>query len=80
VVSNSVIVGMGVYTGGSSVLQYSITTDKKAKSFYALSVAFSSSAIVSGGMAVASRTCHISGTAAVSEAFGLALMQLGTST
>lgn len=77
VMGNSVIVGMGVYTGGSSSLQYTLTTDKKAKTLYALSAACSTSAIVSGGLAVASRTCHISGTAAVSEAFGFALMQLG---
>lgn len=77
VVSNSIIVGMGVYTGGSSAFQYSITTDKTAKALYALSAAFSTSAIVSGGLAVASRTCHISGTAALSEAVGFALMQLG---
>jgi hypothetical protein len=77
VVGNSVIVGLGVYTGGNSALQYTITTDKRAKALYALSTAFSTSAVVSGGVAVAARTCQISGTAALSEAFGFALMQLG---
>ena len=77
VVGNSVIVGLGVYTGGNSALQYTITTDKRAKALYALSAAFSTSAVVSGGVAVAARTCQISGTAALSEAFGFAFMQLG---
>jgi hypothetical protein len=77
VVTNSVIVGMGMYTGGSSALQYGITTDPKAKALYVASTVFSASAVLSGRIAVASRTCHISGTAAVSEAFGYAFMQLG---
>jgi hypothetical protein len=77
VVSNSIIVGMGVYTTGSSTLQYHLTQDRKAKALYALSAAFSTSAIVSGGLAVASRTCQISGTAAISEACGLAFLRLG---
>ena len=77
VVGNSVIVGLGVYTGGNSLLQYTITTDKRAKALYALSAAFSTSAVVSGGVALAARTCNISGTAALSEAFGFAFMQLG---
>ena len=57
VVGNSVIVGLGAYTGGNSALQYTITTDKRAKALYALSAAFSTSAVVSGGVAVAARTC-----------------------
>lgn len=77
VACNSVIVGLGVYTGGSSALQFGISTDPKAKALYATSVAFSASAIISGSFAVASRTCHISGTAAISEAWGFALMKLG---
>lgn len=77
VVGNSVIVGLGVYTGGNSALQYIITTNKRAKTLYALSAVFSTSAVVSGGVSVAARTCQISGTAALSEAFGFAFMQLG---
>nr|YP_010133690.1 hypothetical protein KYU99_pgp063 [Nitzschia supralitorea]QWM93180.1 hypothetical protein [Nitzschia supralitorea] len=77
VVGNSVIVGLGVYTGGSSALQYGITTDKKAKALYAVSTIFSTSAVVSGSLSVVSRTCQISGPAALSEAFGFAFMQLG---
>lgn len=77
VVGNSVIVGLGAYTVGNSALQYSITTDKRAKVLYALGAAFSTSAVVSGGVTVAARTCQISGTAALSEAFGFAFMQLG---
>ena len=77
VVGNSVIVGLGVYTGGNSALQYTITTDRRAKALYALSAAFSTSAVVSGAVAVTARTCQISGTAALSEAFGFAFMQLG---
>jgi len=77
VVGNSVIVGLGAYTGGNSALQYTMTTNKRAKALYILSAAFSTSAVVSGGVAVAARTCQISGTAALSEAFGFAFMQLG---
>jgi hypothetical protein len=77
VVGNSVIVGMGIYTGGSSALQFGITTDRKAQGLYALSAVFSSSAVVSGSVAVMSRTCDISGTAALSEAFGYTFMMLG---
>jgi len=76
-VSNTGIVGMGVYTGGVSILQYGMTTDRNAKILYALSAACSSSAILSGGVAVASRTCQISGTAVVSEGFGIAFLHLG---
>jgi hypothetical protein len=76
VVGNSVIVGLGVYTGGNSALQYNLTTDKRVKALYALSAAFSSSAVVSGGVAIAARTCQISGTAALSEAFGFTFMQV----
>lgn len=77
VVGNSIILGLGAYTGGNSALQFGITTDKKAKTLYAISVALSTSAVVSSGIAVAARTCHISGTAAVTEAFGFAFMKLG---
>ena len=77
VVANSVIVGMGVYTGGSSALQFNITTDRKAQGLYALSAMFSASAIVSGGAAVMSRTSNISGTAALLKGFGYAFMKLG---
>ena len=77
VVGNSIIVSLGVYTGGNSALQYSVTTNKQAKMFYALSALFSTSAVINGGIAVASRTCHISNAAAFSEAIGFACMKLG---
>jgi len=77
VVGNSAIVCLGVYTGGSSALQFGITTDPKAKALYFTSVVFSASAVASGSVSVASRTCHISGTAALSEACGFAFMKLG---
>jgi hypothetical protein len=76
-VGNSAIVCLGVYTGGSSALQFGITTDPKAKALYFTSVVFSASAVASGSVSVASRTCHISGTAALSEACGFAFMKLG---
>lgn len=77
VAGNSVIVGLGSYTGVNSAFQYNITTDKRAKACYALSAAFSTSAVVSGGVAITARTCQISETAAFSEAVGFALMYLG---
>lgn len=46
-VTNSVIVGLGMYTGGSSVIQYTITSHKKAKALSAMSAVFSTSAIFS---------------------------------
>lgn len=77
VISNSMIVGLGAYTGGNSLIQYTITSDYKAKVFYSLSTLFSASAMTSGGMAVMARACQISETAALSEALGMALMHLG---
>lgn len=77
VVGNSAIVTLGIYTGGSSALNYTMTTNRAAKGFYILSVLFSSSAIISGGSAVVARTCQISQTAALSEAFGTGFMFLG---
>lgn len=56
---------------------YKATTDPAAKTCYGLSAMFSGSAITTGGMAVAARSCQISGPAAVSEACAVALMILG---
>jgi hypothetical protein len=50
VVGNSIIMGMGAYTGGNSAIQYGMTTNRKAKALYALSTIFSASAIASGGL------------------------------
>lgn len=77
VAGNSIIMGMGAYTGGNSAIQYGITTNRKAKALYGLSTIFSASAIASGGLAVASRSCNISPTACVSESLGFAFMKLG---
>ena len=77
VVGNSIIMGMGAYTGGNSAIQYGITTNRKAKALYGLSTIFSASAIGSGGLAVASRSCNISPTACMSESLGFAFMKLG---
>ena len=77
VTGNSILVGLGAYTSGNSALQYGITTDPKAKLFYALSTLCSASAITSGGIAVAARSCDISATACVSESIGIAFMKLG---
>lgn len=77
VVGNSIIMGMGAYTGGNSVIQYGITRNKKAKALYALSTIFSASAIANGGLAVVSRSCNISPTACMSESLGFAFMKLG---
>jgi hypothetical protein len=77
IASNSVIVGLGIYTGVSSAFHYGVATDQKAKGCYALSVVFSTSAMTSGGMEVAARTCQLSRTAVLSEAVGWAFMSLG---
>lgn len=77
VLGNSAIVCLGTITAGNSLIGYGITTNKKAKMLYAASTVFAASAIVNGGTAVASRTCHISGAAALSEAFGFACLKLG---
>jgi hypothetical protein len=77
VAGNSIIMGMGAYTGGNSVIQYVMTTNRKAKALYALSTFFSASAIASGGLAAASRSCNISPTACMSESLGFAFMKLG---
>lgn len=76
-VSNAVIAGVGVYTGGNSAIQFGLTTNRQAKFFYTLSILCSGTAIASAGTAVAARTCQISGTAALSESFGIAFMKLG---
>ena len=77
VAGNSIIMGMGAYTGGNSVIQYGITRNKKAKALYALSTIFSASAIANGSLAVVSRSCNISPTACMSESLGFAFMKLG---
>jgi hypothetical protein len=76
-VGNCAIVSMGVYTGGNSAIQYGITTNRKAKTLYALSTFFSASAIASGGLAAASRTCNISPAGCMSESLAFAFMKLG---
>ena len=77
VAGNSIIMGMGAYTGGNSAIQYGITRNRKAKALYALSTVFSASAMASGGLAVFSRSCNISPTACMSESLGFAFMKLG---
>jgi hypothetical protein len=77
VAGNCAIVSMGVYTGGNSAIQYGITTNRKAKTLYALSTFFSASAIASGGLAAASRTCNISPAGCMSESLAFAFMKLG---
>jgi hypothetical protein len=52
VVGNSVIVGAGCYTGGSSIMGYTATTNRVAKAFYGLNVICSSTAITTAGFAV----------------------------
>lgn len=74
---NSAIVGLGVYTGGSSAIHYGITNDRKAKFLYGCSALFSASAVSTGGLAVAARSCYISRPAAISEAMGVAFLHLG---
>mgnify|MGYP007080223405 CR=1 FL=1 len=54
-----------------------MTQDPLAKTFYGLSMVCSASGITSGGVAVMSRTCHISGTAAVADFVVIAFFHLG---
>ena len=74
---NTMIIGAGVYTGGTSLMGYKATTNPAAKTCYGLSALFSGSAITTGGMAVAANSCRISAPAVVSEACAVAFMILG---
>ena len=77
VAMNGAIVAAGMYTGGNSAVQYSVTQNLAAKRFYLLSVAFSLSAITNGGIAVVSRACELSGVGVLSEALGAGFMWCG---
>jgi hypothetical protein len=77
VAENSLIVGAGIFTGGSSLMGFQTTRNPVAKVFYCLSVACSTTAIGTAGAAVIARSCQISETAAVSEACAGAFMVLG---
>ena len=74
---NSMIIGAGLYTGGTSLMGYKATTNPAAKTCYGLSALFSGSAITTGGMAVAANSCRISTPAAISESCAVAFMFLG---
>lgn len=76
-VSNSAIVGLGLYSGGTSIIGYGATTDPKAKTCYGISAIFSASAVTNGGIAIIARACQISEVAALSEAIGMSFMVLG---
>jgi hypothetical protein len=77
VVGNYLVVGAGIFTGGSSLMGFQTTRNPAAKAFYCLSVACSTTAIGTAGAAVIARSCQISETAAVSEACAGAFMVLG---
>lgn len=77
VISNSILVGVGCYTGGSSIMGYTSTTNSVAKTFYSLSILCSGSAITAGGFAVMARACQVSQTAALSDACASAFLILG---
>ena len=77
VTMNGAIVAAGIYTGGNSAVQFTVTQNLAAKRFYLLSVVFSLSAITNGGIAVVSRACELSGIGVVSEALGAGFMWCG---
>ena len=74
---NAALIGLGAYTGGTSLLQLGVATDRRARLCYKASFLFSSSAMVNGGFSILAKTCHISQAGIVSEAFGMAFLQLG---
>ena len=74
---NGALVAAGMYTGGNSAVQFTVTQNLAAKRFYLLSVAFSLSAITNGGIAVVSRACELSGIGVFSEALGAGFMWCG---
>jgi len=71
------ITGTGVITAGYSALKFKVTTNPTAKGFYAASIAFSSGAVASGGVAVLTRMCKVSEVALLSEVMGGAFLWLG---
>lgn len=77
VVMNGVLVAAGMYTGGNSAVQFTVTQNLAAKRFYLLSVAFSLSAVTNGGIAVVSRACELSGIGVMSEALRAGFMWCG---
>ena len=77
VAMNGALVAAGMYTGGNSAVQFTVTQNLAAKRFYLLSVAFSLSAITNGGIAVVSRACELSGIGVFSEALGAGFMWCG---
>jgi len=74
---NSMITGTGAITAGYSALRLKVTTNPTAKGFYAASIAFSSGAVASGGVAVLTRMCKVSEVALLSEVMGGAFLWLG---
>ena len=77
VAMNGALVAAGMYTGGNSAVQLTVTQNLAARRFYLLSVVFSLSAITNGGIAVVSRACELSGIGVVSEALGAGFMWCG---
>ena len=77
VAMNGSIVAAGMYTGGNSAVQFTVTQNPTAKKLYLLSVFFSLSAITNGGIAVASRACELSRIGVLSEALGAGFMWFG---
>ena len=76
VAANGALVAAGMYTGGNSAVQLTVTQNLAAQRFYGLSVFFSLIAITNGVIAVVSRTCKLSEFGVLSEALGLTLCSL----
>jgi hypothetical protein len=77
VIGNTFISGSAIVTCGISGISMTTTTSPAAKTFYALSCAFSGTSAASSSMAVLARKCEISEVALLTETFGAAFLYLG---
>jgi len=77
ITGNTLIMGAGVYTGGRSAINFSLTNSATARSCYAMSLMCSTFAVVSGGGAVLAKACNLSNYGLVSEGCGYTFMKLG---
>ena len=71
------VVGLAVYTGGSSAMNYTKTKSPLAKMLYIFGATFSGSAVLFGSQAALAKVCQLSGPAMLSESFGASFLALG---
>lgn len=77
VAMNGALIAAGMYTGGNSTVQFTVTQNLATKRFYLLTAVLSLSVITNGGLAVVSRACELSGIGVLSEALGVGFMWCG---